>query len=180
MKKRYILMLILAIIIFAVIWSLMPAPKAESNNEFEIYYNSTTPEPSPTETCRPVSDLSCVTTPSPKVKKKQKDKPAWQTYTITAYCSCAKCCGKWAARQGKVIRGASGEPLVNGSSIAMPDNVPFGTRVDIKGWGTYIVQDRTGSKVANMYDGKIIDIYCSTHAEAVDIAKSERKVRIYD
>lgn len=73
---------------------------------------------------------------------------------ITHYCSCSICCGKWAAYAGTT---ASGAPAIAGTTVAM--DLPFGTQVSINGH-VYTVQDRGVS-------GNAVDIYCSSHAEAV-------------
>jgi 3D (Asp-Asp-Asp) domain-containing protein len=86
-------------------------------------------------------------------------------YRITAYCSCEKCCGKWAKnRTNGIIKGASGIELKEGVSIA--SSLPFGTRLIINGLGEYIVQDRTSNWISKKYRNKIIDIYFNNHEDA--------------
>lgn len=83
-------------------------------------------------------------------------------FRVTAYCACEKCCGEWAKnRPGGIVVGAAGIELVAGVSCASP--LPFGTVVEVEGLGTYIVQDRTASWVAEKYDNKVIDIYFDSH-----------------
>ena len=89
-------------------------------------------------------------------------------YKITAYCSCHKCCGKWAENRptdasGKeIVYTASGEVAEAGKTIAADtDILPFGTVVVINGT-EYVVQD-TGSAVK----GSVIDIYFDSHDEAL-------------
>ena len=84
-------------------------------------------------------------------------------YKLTAYCSCIKCCGKWAENrpEGKVI-GASGRELTAGYSIAVdPEIIPYGTVVIINGQ-EYEAMDCGGS-----IKGNRIDIYFNDHAEAL-------------
>ena len=90
-------------------------------------------------------------------------------YKITAYCSCHKCCGKWAENRpvdesGKeIVYTASGEVAEAGKTIAADtDILPFGTVVVING-NEYVVQD-TGSAVK----GRVIDIYFDSHEKALD------------
>lgn len=91
-------------------------------------------------------------------------------YTITAYCSCEKCCGKWALnRPGGIVYGAYGIELVPGLSCAAP--MPCGTILEIEGLGTYIVHDATADWIVERYQGKIIDLYFSEHGQAVDFGK---------
>lgn len=76
-------------------------------------------------------------------------------YKITAYCGCAKCCGK---TDGIT---ASGTHVTAGRTIAAPPDIPFGTQIIINGH-TYTVEDRGGA-----IKGKRIDIYFETHEEAL-------------
>jgi peptidoglycan hydrolase CwlO-like protein/3D (Asp-Asp-Asp) domain-containing protein len=76
-------------------------------------------------------------------------------FKLTAYCSCAKCCGKWAANAGIT---ASGAQCVEGVTVAM-GGVPFGTQLSINGH-IYTVQDR-GTSYGH------VDIYFSSHSAAL-------------
>ena len=77
------------------------------------------------------------------------------TYKITAYCSCAKCCGKSTGRT------ASGTQATAGRTVAAPSNFAFGTKLNIGG-NIYTVEDRGGA-----ISGNKIDIYVSSHSEAL-------------
>ena len=76
-------------------------------------------------------------------------------YKLTAYCSCAKCCGK---TDGIT---ASGTHVTAGRTIAAPKNFAFGTKIMINGH-IYTVEDRGGA-----IQGNRIDIYFNTHEEAL-------------
>lgn len=89
------------------------------------------------------------------------------TYTVTAYCSCEKCCGKRDRPDGKII-GAAGVELTPGISVASP--LPFGTELMINGH-KYVVQDRTAGWIVDRYDGRIIDIYFASHEAALTFGK---------
>ena len=78
-----------------------------------------------------------------------------QTYKITAYCSCSKCCGKSTGRT------ASGTTATAGRTVAAPANFAFGTKLNIGGH-IYTVEDRGGA-----IKGNKIDIYVSSHSEAL-------------
>lgn len=88
-------------------------------------------------------------------------------FTLTAYCSCKKCCGKWSL-YGKT---ASGTVPKQGRTCAAPRSIPFGTKLSIPGVGVRIVEDRLAKK----YDSRI-DIYFSSHSAALNFGK--RKVTI--
>lgn len=103
----------------------------------------------------------------PEPEESAPEKVCLGEYRITAYCACEKCCGEWAKnRPGGIVVGAAGIELVAGVSCASP--LPFGTVVEVEGLGTYIVQDRTASWVAEKYDNKVIDIYFDSHEAACE------------
>lgn len=77
--------------------------------------------------------------------------------TITAYCPCAECCGRWA--DGLT---ASGLPAGPGIVAVDPDVIPLGSTVIIDGM-KYLAAD-TGSGVT----GNHIDICLASHEETVE------------
>lgn len=85
-------------------------------------------------------------------------------FKLTAYCSCAKCCGNWAYnRPNGIIYGAIGEELKEGYSIAVDPNViPYRTEVIIDGH-TYKAQDCGGA-----IKGNRIDVYFNNHNDALE------------
>lgn len=89
------------------------------------------------------------------------------TAVITAYCSCAPCCGK--ANQST----ASGIKPQQGITVAAPRSIPLGTRVFIQSIGYRVVQDRTALK----YDGRW-DIYFKSHRKAKKFGKQNLVVYI--
>ncbi len=96
-------------------------------------------------------------------------------FTVTAYCPCKKCCGKWA----EFHRTASGLPLTyNGGHLVAADTrvLPFHTRVRIPGYAggqPVPVVDR-GSAVK----GKMIDVFFPTHEQAKRWGKKRLLVEI--
>lgn len=92
------------------------------------------------------------------------------TYRVTAYCACEKCCGQWALNRpldengNPIVYGAAGEVLTSGISAASP--LSFGTQIELDGYGTVVVQDRTAKWVVEKYGENIIDIYFDSHEEA--------------
>jgi 3D (Asp-Asp-Asp) domain-containing protein len=90
-------------------------------------------------------------------------------FKLTAYCSCVKCCGKWALNRpvdkngNEVVYGAIGERLKEGYSIAVdPTVISYGTEVIINGH-TYKAQDCGGA-----IKGNRIDVYISDHNRALE------------
>ncbi len=99
-------------------------------------------------------------------------------FKLTAYCSCKKCCGKYAANRpidkngNEIVYGSTGIRLKAGVSIAVdPKVIPYGTKVVINGH-TYVAQDTGGS-----IKGKRIDVYFDNHQEALDFGV--KKVEVF-
>ena len=94
------------------------------------------------------------------------------TFRVTAYCSCVKCCGKWAYNRkldengNQIVKGASGERLIPLVSVASP--LPFGTEIELDGVGTVVVHDRTAKWIVDKYGQYILDLYLDNHSEAWD------------
>lgn len=93
-------------------------------------------------------------------------------FKLTAYCSCAKCCGKWAYnRPNGIIYGAIGEELKEGYSIAVdPSVIEYGTEVIIDG-KTYKAQDCGGA-----IKGNRIDVYFEDHNDALNFGVQHKEV----
>lgn len=96
---------------------------------------------------------------------------------VTAYCSCVKCCGKWALnRPNGIVYGAEGTELIAGISCASP--LPFGTILEIEGLGQYVVQDRIAQWVLDEYGDNCVDIYFDSHEEACAFALQYLNVKV--
>ena len=78
-----------------------------------------------------------------------------QVYKVTAYCPCAKCCGK---SNGIT---AVGTHATEGRTVAASSKFAFGTKLNINGH-VYTVEDRGGA-----INGNKIDIFVSSHAQAL-------------
>lgn len=91
-----------------------------------------------------------------------------KTYTVTAYCGCSKCCGKWSDAH----KTADGHTPVEGVTCAASRSIPFGTKLLIDGH-VYTVQDRLAAK----YDSRI-DIYFENHSNALRWGKKKLTVEI--
>lgn len=89
----------------------------------------------------------------------------WGVATITHYCNCSICCGKWAGGGT-----ASGTTPTAGRTVAA--DLPFGTRLLINDH-EYIVEDRGVS-------GLWVDIYCDSHGEALSRGMYQTEVYIIE
>ena len=108
---------------------------------------------------------------------------------VTGYCNCGKCCGwrkKWfffgepvynygkmKGAPKKVGVTASGAVAAKGTIAADPKVYPFGTRIDIPGYGLGIVQD-----IGGLIKGAHIDIWFPSHAEALAWGARKLKVKV--
>ena len=86
-------------------------------------------------------------------------------YKVTAYCPGPCCCGKFA--DGIT---ASGLQAV-GKIVAAPKSIPFGTVLDIPGYGVCTVEDRGGA-----IKGNKLDVLFPTHQEALNWGVQELTV----
>ena len=80
-----------------------------------------------------------------------------EIWRVTAYCPCEKCCGRFS--DGIT---ASGSPA-KGKLIAAPKSIPFGTWIEVEGYGYAEVLDRGGS-----IKGRRLDVFFPTHQEALN------------
>lgn len=93
---------------------------------------------------------------------------------ISHYCKCEICCS------GATGITASGKPVQSGLTIALPKNIPFGTKVKIDGDPNIYENMDTGSYIINTRDseGRLVircDIYVSSHSEALQKGRFKAK-----
>lgn len=131
--------------------------------EYEVYY--------PTE--QTTTTLEDTTEDEVVEEVEEEVTPAdVRTFRVTAYCSCPKCCGEWAYNRDKdengdeIVLGASGQRLVSGVSAA--GTLPFGTKVNLDGFGEVVIQDRFAKWIVDKYGKNVIDLYFINHDEAVE------------
>ena len=91
--------------------------------------------------------------------------------TVSSYCPCRRCCGRFA--DGIT---ASGKPVTaNGGKFCAADkSIPFGTMIEIPGYGLVPVLDRGGA-----IKGKKIDVFYEGHKEAIAWGRQNLAVKIY-
>ena len=132
--------------------------------DYQVYYpkeQTTTTSEAPTENEKPVEEVEVIK-PTADIRK----------FRVTAYCSCPKCCGEWAYNRDRdengdeIVLGASGQRLVSGVSAA--GTLPFGTKVDLDGFGEVVIQDRFAKWIVDKYGKDVIDLYFINHDEAVE------------
>lgn len=91
----------------------------------------------------------------------------WIWANVSAYCACIKCCGK---TDGIT---ASGTKATAGKTIAAPKQYAFGTKIEIAGMGTYVVEDRGGAITGNK-----LDVYFDSHSEALKFGRRQLQIRV--
>ena len=94
----------------------------------------------------------------------------WVAWDIvaTAYCPCAKCCGKYA--DGITASGVPAE----GKLIAAPKSVAFGTLIFVPGYGLAPVEDR-----GRAIRGDRLDLLFPTHAAAKRFGRRKVTVQVW-
>lgn len=104
-----------------------------------------------------------------EVKEEPKETNSSGTYLgrfkLTAYCACAKCCGK---TDGIT---ASGTKATQGRTVAM-GGVPLGTKIRING-KTYVVEDR-----GTVYGH--VDVFFNSHSAALQFGKKYADVYLVE
>lgn len=142
-----------------------------SRAQMETVTSSPKPSPSPTptpltETSELVDDEEVESDVSESVESESI------TFRISAYCACEYCCGEYAINRptdengNPIVYGASGNTLVSGVSCASP--LPFGTTIELDGYGTVVVEDRTADWIIDEYGYYILDLYFDNHQTACE------------
>lgn len=105
----------------------------------------------------------------PKKVKKKTLKQEYEylgKFTLTAYCSCSRCCGKWAS--GNTASGKKAE--ANHTIATDPKVIPLGTEVVINK-KVYVAEDTGGA-----IKGNRIDVFFDSHSDALDFGRQKAKV----
>lgn len=134
----------------------------------------------PTETAPPETEPTRSTEPPTEPPTEPESSETWEslgTFTLTAYCSCSKCCGKYGVNRPTdetgepIVYTSIGEIAKAGTTIAVdPSVIPYGSEVKIDDH-VYIAQDTGGSM-----NGSRIDIYFDDHQEALEFGRQKAEV----
>lgn len=101
---------------------------------------------------------------------------------ITFYCGCFHCTGKYPWDKDYLIT-ASGVKARPYHTVALPEPYPFGTLVKIEDERlkdyVFVCEDRGGA-IKEIDSNTIkIDVFVSTHEEAIKLGKIKTKVKIF-
>lgn len=98
-------------------------------------------------------------------------------FKLTAYCSCATCCGEYALNRpvdengNQIVYTASGSRAVQGMTVAVdPAVIPYGTELEING-NKYIAHDCGCDIKENR-----IDVYFENHQDACNFGTQYAEV----
>lgn len=88
-------------------------------------------------------------------------------FTVTAYCPCERCNGRWTGQPTKL-----GTKMTAGRTIAVdPRVIPLGSKVRMNG-KEYVAEDTGGA-----IKGRRIDLFADSHSEAMKFGK--KLIEIY-
>lgn len=94
-------------------------------------------------------------------------------YVITAYTAGYESTGKRKGDKGYGVT-TSGAIVSQGRTLACPRSIPFGTKIEIEGYGVRVCEDRGG----HIVDGRL-DIYIADLGEALQFGRQTLQVKIY-
>lgn len=123
----------------------------------------------------------CASGPKPP----RGEKPIVRTMEVTGYCKCKQCCGwernwygrptsKGSGKAKKVGRTSQGTKAKVGTIAADTGKYPFGTIMQVPGYGYGRVEDR-GSAIK----GEKIDLFFKSHKQALQWGRQQRQVKIW-
>ena len=143
--------------------------EAEQEEKFDLPVESPEVVETPEPTSEPTPEPTPVPTPEPTPEVEQLDLydglELVGYYKVTGYDPyCEHCCGK---SDGITASGAQAQ---FNHTVAMND-LPFGTKIYMPGYGVYYVEDRGGSKVG-------VDIACDGHDACYAVTASNVPVYI--
>ena len=157
--RRNILNCIISVLIMVLFWSMMcVGVVCKSKDKPDAYVEE---KPKNTTT---VFELE---------EQEQEQRPTYETFLATAYCSCEKCCGVWATKRPvdkngeEIVYTASGSVAKQGRTVAAdPTEYPYGTTI-VFGGVEYVVEDCGGA----IKGSKRIDVYFNNHEDALSFGK---------
>ena len=90
------------------------------------------------------------------------------TFEVTGYCPCKKCCNKDDGITASGVKAKANHTIAAQKSI-----YPFGTKIQLDGYGTFVVED-----VGGAIKGNRIDRFFNTHQEALNWGRKKCTGRV--
>jgi 3D (Asp-Asp-Asp) domain-containing protein len=100
--------------------------------------------------------------------------PVVKTFNTSAYCSCAKCCGKTNGITASGAKATSWYTLAAGSAYPIGTIIYIPALKNKPNGGWFVVQDRGGA----ISNGKL-DVYMSTHTQALQFGRKSLECYVY-
>jgi 3D (Asp-Asp-Asp) domain-containing protein/uncharacterized protein YabE (DUF348 family) len=100
--------------------------------------------------------------------------PVVKTFNTSAYCSCAKCCGKTNGITASGAKATSWYTLAAGSAYPIGTIIYIPALKDKPNGGWFIVQDRGGA-ISNSK----LDVYMGTHTQALQFGRKNLECYVY-
>lgn len=123
---------------------------------------------------RIASDNPAVTASSTLAKRVEGKSPVVKTFNTSAYCSCAKCCGKTTGITSSGAKASSWYTLAAGKSYPVGTIIYIPYFKDKPNGGWFVVQDRGGA-ISNVK----LDVFMGSHAQALQFGRRSLECYVY-
>ena len=158
-----VLLMLGCIAVFQVIVAHAAEPSVIKNGEYIICEIHTQDDDAETQEAPPINDVSIALD---EVDANGHQLAYLGEFTITYYCPCKRCNGKW----GAIDR--YGNPLTFGTVAVDPKVIPMHTKIVVDGYDQVFEALDTGSGV----HGKHLDMFVPvSHSEALQMGQGKRR-----
>lgn len=107
-------------------------------------------------------------------KKVAGKTPIVKTFNTSAYCSCAKCCGKTTGITSSGAKASSWYTIAAGKAYPIGTIIYIPALKDKPNGGWFVVQDRGGAISNNR-----LDVYMGTHSSAIQFGRRNLECYVY-
>lgn len=124
---------------------------------------------------RTASTNPALTASTTLAKKVQGITPKVKTFNTSAYCSCAKCCGKTNGITASGAKASAWYTIAAGNGYKLGTVIYIPAFKDKPNGGWFVVQDRGGA-ISNSK----IDVYMSSHSSALQYGRRNVEAYVYE
>lgn len=124
---------------------------------------------------RTATNNPALTASSTLAKKVQGITPKVKNFNTSAYCSCAKCCGKTNGITASGAKASAWYTLAAGSSYKLGTVIYIPAFKDKPNGGWFVVQDRGGA-ISNSK----LDVYMGSHSSALQYGRRNVEAYVYE